>query len=120
MKKLLILLTCTVMLAGCGINSVTPEEVAALQPGDLVIWRYAKATDDNKSWMYTDRIETVEGDKVTFKTSVKESNDKRMDEIREFREETYETTLTDLKKFATEQPPDRKVIIEIQHSEAKP
>ena len=119
MKKLLTLLMCTAFLTGCGINSVTPEEIAAIKPGDLVIWRYAKASDDKKSWMYTDRIETVEGDKITFKTSVNESNDKRMDEIREFREETYETTLTDLKKFATEQPPDSKVIIEIQHPTAK-
>ncbi len=103
------------LLCGCGINSVTEQEIADLKPGDVVVWRYAKASDDNKSWMYTDRIETVEGDKVTYRTSTKESTDKRMTEIREFRDEVEETTLAELKKYHLEQAPDSKVIIEIQH-----
>ncbi len=115
MRKLLSVIAVASLLCGCGINSVTEEEIAAIKPGDVLIWRYAKAEDDNKSWMYTDRIETIEGDKVTYKTSTNESTDKRMTEIREFREETYQTTLTKLKTYHAEQPPDSKVIIEIQH-----
>lgn len=116
MKKLLQVIIAASLLCGCGINSVTEQEIAAIKPGDVVVWRYAKASDDNKSWMYTDRIETVDGDKVTFKTSTNESTDKRMTEIREFREEVEETTLTELKKYHLEQAPDDKVIIEIQQA----
>lgn len=117
MKKLLSAFVSLCLISGCGINSVTEQELAAIKPGDIVIWRYQKAEDENKSWMYTDRIEAVDGDKLTFVTSIKESNDKRMIEIREFREEKLFTTLTELKKHHLAQGPDEKVIIEIQHPE---
>jgi hypothetical protein len=117
MKKLLFALATTWLVCGCGINTVTEQEIAAIKPGDIVIWRYQKASDENKSWMYADKIEAVDGDKVTFLTSVKESNDKRMDEIREFHEEKLTTTLTEMKKYHVAQPPDEKMIIEIQPSE---
>lgn len=117
MKKLLFAFAATCLISGCGINSVTEQEIAAIKPGDVVIWRYQKAEDENKSWMYTDKIESVDGDNVTFVTSVKESTDKRMTEIREFREEKLSTTLTEMKKYHVPQPPDEKVIIEIQPPE---
>lgn len=117
MRKLLFSLAATVLVCGCGINTVTEQEIAAIKPGDVVIWRYQKASDENKSWMYTDKIEAVDGDKVTFVTSVKESTDKRMTEIREFRDEKLTTTLTEMKKHHVGQPPDEKMIIEIQHPE---
>lgn len=101
-------------LAGCGINSVTPEEIGAIKAGDIVTWRYSKKTDAGNSWLYCERIEKVDGDNVTFVPSIKEGTSKTMPSLREFDKEPETTTITEMKKYATEQGDDKKVIIEIE------
>lgn len=104
-------------LAGCGINSVTPEEIGAIKAGDILTWRYSKATDAGNSWLYCERVEKVDGDNVTFVPSINEGTSKTMPSLREFSDKQDTTTITELKKFASEQGEDKKVIIEIEHKE---
>lgn len=113
-KKLVLALVLLTSLAGCGVNSVTPEEIAAVKKGDVLIWRYAKKTDGDKGWFYGERIDSVEGDSVTFTPSSKEGNTKNISSIREWSDEQDTTTLTELKKYATEQGVEKKVIIQIE------
>lgn len=111
MLRTLLLFTLLVA-AGCKApNTVTTEELAAIKPGSILIWRYQKA---DKSWFYADKIESVQPETITYVTSKKEGTSKRMEELLDFDSRKFKTTPSELAKFATEQGPERKVVIEIR------
>ena len=97
------------LAAACGVNSVTKEQLEAVKPGDVVVYRYQK---DGKSWFYADKITRIEGDKIYYNPSDKEGtagNDERLKTFDTKRE--MSTTKADLLKYETEQGDERKVII---------
>lgn len=108
-KSLLLLLT--LFLVGCGINSVTKEEIQAIKEGNILIWRYRKS---GKSWMYADKVVKRDGDNVTYVTSKKEATSKLSDAILDMDSREQTTTISELEKYATEQGEQKKVIIEIR------
>lgn len=101
------------LVVGCGVNSVTPDEIGQIKEGNVLIWRYRKS-GDGKSWMYADKVVKRDGDKITYVTSKKEATSKLSDAINEMDTREMTTTIPDLQKFATEQGAEKKVIIEIR------
>ncbi|MEP7213150.1 MAG: hypothetical protein ABI791_08755 [Acidobacteriota bacterium] len=98
--------------AGCGVNSVTKEQLGAVKTGDVLVYRFQK---DGKSWFYADKITRIEGDTIYYNPSSKEGtsgNDERIKTFDTKRELSIKND--ELFKFDTEQGDDRKVIIWIQ------
>jgi hypothetical protein len=96
----------------CGINSVTKQELDAVKPGDILVYRYQK---NGKSWFYADKITRIEGDSVYYNPSKNEGtsgNDERLKDFDTTREQFI--AKQDLLKYETEQGEDRKVIIWIK------
>ena len=113
MHKLLApLLALFLLLAACGINSVTKAQLEAVKPGDVLVYRYQK---DGKSWFYADKITRIEGDKIFYNPSTQEGtagNDDRIYLFNQARE--LSMSKSELLKYDTEQGDDKKVIIWIK------
>jgi hypothetical protein len=114
MKRNVLILSILIclLIAGCGINSVTKQELEAVKAGDILVYRYQK---DGKSWFYADRVTRVEGDKIFFNPGKKEAtagNDHRLNDFVTDRE--LSMTKEELLKYETEQGDERKVIIWIK------
>lgn len=106
------LIVAAMFVAGCGINSVTKAELAAVKPGNVVTYRYQK---DGKSWFYADKITRIEGDKIFYNPSDKEGtagNDPRLGIFDTSRE--LSISKDEFMKFDTEQGDERKVVIWIK------
>ena len=96
----------------CGINSVTNQELEAVKPGDILVYRYQK---NGKSWFYADKITRIEGDKIYYNPGRNEGtagNDDRLKDFDTMREPSIDKQ--DLLKYETEQGDERKVIIWIK------
>ncbi|MBC7901640.1 MAG: hypothetical protein H7070_16485 [Saprospiraceae bacterium] len=109
------LFACTLFISltlACGVNSVTRAQLEAVEPGDVLVYRYQK---DGRSWFYADKIIRIEGDKVYYNASEKEGtagNDERLKSFDTKKE--LVASKADILKYDTEQGEERKVIIWIQ------
>ena len=107
--KILFVVSVLAFALGCGINSVSRQELEAVKAGDVITYRYQKG---GKSWFYADRVTRVEGDKIYYNPSKNEStagNDARLQEYDTSRE--LSMSKADLLKYETEQGEERKVVI---------
>ena len=106
---LIIAATAALLVASCGVNSVTKAQLEAVKPCDVLVYRYQEG---GKSWFHADKITRIEGDKIYFNPSDKKGtagNDERLKNFDTSREMSM--TRADLLKFETEQGDDRKVVI---------
>lgn len=114
MKKYIlfsIVLVCLIV-AGCGINSVTKQELENVKAGDVLTYRFQK---NGKSWFYADKITRVEGDKVYYNPGKMEANKGSDSRLQEFvTDKELSISKADLVKYETEQGEDKKVIIWIK------
>ncbi len=108
-----IFVTITMIMIGCGVNSVTKQELEKVKAGDVLVYRYKKP--DGKTWFYADRITRIEGDKIYLNPSKSEAtagNDYRLTEFVMSKESVI--TRSELLKYDTEQGDEKKVIIWIK------
>lgn len=115
MKKLFLTLSLSVLfLAGCGINSVTEEELRNVKPGDVLIYRYYRK-EDARSWFFAEKITRVEGDNIYYNPGLVEATTGRESRLAEFDTETEKsTTKTSLVKYAEEQGDVKMVVVRIE------
>jgi hypothetical protein len=102
----------SIFAIACGINSVTKQELNAVKPGDVMVYRYQR---DGKSWFYADKITGSEGERVYYNPSKSEGSAGNDDRLKEF-DTTRELSIPkkELLQYETEQGDDRKVIIWIK------
>lgn len=113
LKTVFLLALLLAAFAGCGINSVTPEELQAVKPGDILFFRYRKPTGD-KSWMYAQKVVRVTPDSVYVHSGTVEGTSVQMPELREFDESTeMSMAKSELVQFADEQGEEKRVVIRI-------
>ncbi len=107
--KILFVVGVLAFALGCGLNSVTRQELEAVKPGNIITYRYQKG---GKSWFYADKVTRVEGDKIYYNPSKRESTAGNDDKIQEY-DTTRELSMSkaDLLKYETEQGEERKVVI---------
>lgn len=111
-KKILILLVLIcILISGCGINSVTKQQLENAKAGDVLVYRFQK---DGKSWFYADKITRIKNDTIFYNPGKMEAtagNDVSLDA---FVTKELSISKTELLKYETEQGNDRKVIIWIK------
>lgn len=100
-------------LTGCGINSVTKEEIKNIKPGDILFYRYERKVNGTRSWMFAERVTRISGDSVYYNPGTVEATSVREPELKTFSEEEKATTFTDLQRFSEEQGDEKVVIIRI-------
>lgn len=117
MKKLFLTLFLSItFFIGCGINSVTKEELENVKPGDVLIYRYYRK-EDARSWFFAEKITRVEGENIYYNPGVTEATSGRETRLAEFDTETEKSTAkSSLVKYAEEQGDVEMVIIRIQKS----
>lgn len=114
MKKNIVYLTVLmcILTIGCGMNSVTKQELESVKAGDVLVYRYQKG---GKSWFYADKINRIEGDKIYFnpgKMEANKGNDARLTDF--VTDKELSISKADLLKYETEQGEEKKVIIWIK------
>lgn len=110
--RILLVLACLSLVAGCGINSVTKAEIEGIKPGSKITYRFNK---DGKSWFYADKVTRIENDVIYYNAGKFESTsgtDNRLNDFDTGKEMSI--TKADILKFETEQPPNEKKIIWIE------
>ncbi len=111
-KTLFLFAVLILFIAGCGLNSVTKEELENVKPGNVLVYRYYKGSE---SWFYADKITRIEGDKIYYNAGKMEANKGNDARIRDFvTDKELSMTKADLLKYEKEQPDDKKVIIWIE------
>jgi hypothetical protein len=108
----LITLLVFILLSGCGVNTVTRQQLEQVKAGDVLVYRFQK---DGKSWFYADKITRIEGETIFYNPSKKEGtagNDERLKEFATDKESSI--SKSKLLKYETEQGNERKVIIWIK------
>lgn len=111
-QKILILLFALIFAAGCGVNSVTKQQLENVKAGDVIVYRFQK---DGRSWFYADKITRVEGDKIFFNPGKMEATAGNDDRLKEFlTDRELSVSKAELLKYATEQGEQKKVVIWIK------
>jgi hypothetical protein len=114
MNKTIIMIAALVclLISGCGVNSVTRQQLENVKADDVLVYRFQK---DGKTWFYADKITRIEGDKIFYNPSKKEGTAGNDDRLKEFATDKESSiSKADLLKYETEQGDDRKVIIWIR------
>ena len=114
MNKKVFMITALVclLISGCGINSVTKEQLENVKAGDVLVYRFQKG---GKSWFYADKITRIEGDKIFYNPSKKEGTAGNDDRLKDFAtDQELSISKAELLKYQTEQGDDKKVIIWIK------
>jgi hypothetical protein len=109
--KMIVLLTVVLLIAGCGINSVTGEELENVKAGDVLVYRFQR---DGKSWFYADKITRIEGGTIFYNPGRMEATTGNDTRLESFETEELSISRTELLKYETEQGTGRKVIIWIK------
>lgn len=111
-KNIIVLFTFVFLfIAGCGINSVTKEELANVKPGNVLVYRFQRS---GKSRFIADKITRIEGDKIYFVMGKYDAGKGTDASIREFGTDEDSITKEELLKFSEEQGADQKKIIWIE------
>ncbi|MEP6924608.1 MAG: hypothetical protein ABI954_09090 [Pyrinomonadaceae bacterium] len=106
------LLLFVILLAGCGINSVTKQQLENVKTGDVLVYRLQK---DGKSWFYADKITRIENGKIYYNPGKSEATAGNDDRLMVFQtDKEGSITKDELLKYETEQGDDKKVIIWIK------
>ncbi len=113
MKNLMSLALFLILLsAGCGINSVTKQQLENVKPGDALVYRFQK---DGKSWFYADKITRIENGKIYYNPGKMEATAGNDDRLNAFQTDKEGSIGQDeLLKYEAEQGNDKKVIIWIK------
>lgn len=114
MKIRTIILTAlfAVIIAACGLNSVTKQELESVKAGNVLVYRFQK---NGKSWFYADKITRIEGDKIYYNPGKMEANKGNDSRLMDFvTDKELSISKADLLKYETEQGEERKVIIWIK------
>lgn len=114
MNKRVIVIAAVVgmLISGCGVNSVTRQQLEQVKAGDVLVYRFQK---DGKSWFYADKITRLEGDKVFYNPGKMEATAGNDDRLKDFvTDKESSISKAELLKYQTEQGDDKKVIIWIK------
>ena len=101
-----------ILMVGCGINSVTKQQLENVKAGDILVYRFQK---DDKSWFYSDKITRIENGKIYYNPGKMEAtagNDDRLNAFQTDKEGSI--TKDELLKYETEQGDEKKVVIWIK------
>src|SRR5215211_5861796 len=108
MNKNLIMITALIgmLISGCGVNSLTKQQLEQVKAGDVLVYRFQK---DGKTWFYADRITRLEGDKIFYNPGKKEATAGNDERLKEFvTDKELVISKADLLKYQTEQGDDKK------------
>jgi hypothetical protein len=110
MLRIFVLAVVLSTLAGCGVNSVTKNQLEAVKTGDILVYRYKKP--DGKSWFYADKIRRIEGETVYYSPSKSEATAGNDSRLKVFDLDTeLSMPKQNLLQYETEQGEEKKVII---------
>ncbi len=101
-----------ILLASCGINSVTKKQFENVKVGDHLVYRFQK---DGKSWFYADKITRIENGKIYYNPGKMEATAGNDDRLNAFQTDKEGSINKDeLLKYETEQGDEKRVVIWIK------